>query len=80
MYNGTTTPIITKTPLPQKPQNSKAGRGKAFRQILAAFVANLGTINTGMAFGFSATVLPQLQSNDSSIYITDSQASWIGMY
>ncbi|KAI8429192.1 hypothetical protein MSG28_007729 [Choristoneura fumiferana] len=30
-----------------------------------------------MAFGFSATVLPQLQSNESSIYITDSQASWI---
>ncbi|XP_073951707.1 facilitated trehalose transporter Tret1-like isoform X2 [Choristoneura fumiferana] len=77
VYNGTTTPVITKTPLPQKPQNSKAGRGKAFRQILAAFVANLGTINTGMAFGFSATVLPQLQSNESSIYITDSQASWI---
>ncbi|XP_063361210.1 facilitated trehalose transporter Tret1-like isoform X1 [Cydia amplana] len=77
VYNGTTTPVITKTPLPQKPNNSKAGRGKALRQILASFVANLGTINTGMAFGFSATVLPQLKSNESSIHITETEASWI---
>ncbi|CAK1604498.1 unnamed protein product [Parnassius mnemosyne] len=75
--NGNTA-VITKTPVPptsQKP--SKAGRGKAYRQVLASFVANLGTMNTGMAFGFSATALPQLKSPDSSIHITENQASWI---
>lgn len=65
---------------PVKPvKASKAGRGKAFRQIIAAFVANLGTINTGMAFGFSATALPQLKSGNYSIHITEDQAGWIGM-
>jgi facilitated trehalose transporter len=57
---------------------SKAGRGKALRQIIAALIVNLGTINTGMAFGFSATALPQLKANGSSIHITENQASWIG--
>ncbi|KAL4710577.1 hypothetical protein ACJJTC_008979 [Scirpophaga incertulas] len=71
-------PAIEKAakPLSSK-QASKADRGKAFRQILAAFIANLGTINTGMAFGFSATALPQLKSNTSSIHITENEASWI---
>lgn len=68
---------ITKTPIPDK-KASKAGRGKALKQVLASFVANLGTINTGMAFGFSATSLPQLKSPDSFIHINDNQASWIG--
>lgn len=68
---------LTKTDLPLKQKASKAGRGKAFKQVLAAFVANIGTINTGMAFGFSATALPQLQSKTSSIHITENEASWI---
>ncbi|KOB64920.1 putative sugar transporter protein 5, partial [Operophtera brumata] len=68
--------VITKTVAPEK--SGKAGRGKALRQVVASFVANLGTINTGMAFGFSATALPQLKSPESSIHITDSEASWIG--
>ncbi|XP_059052520.1 facilitated trehalose transporter Tret1-like [Achroia grisella] len=77
LKNGTS-PIVTKTPLPMGPPlSSKAGRGKAFRQVMASFVANLGTINTGMAFGFSATSLPQLKSPDSTIPITDNEASWI---
>ncbi|XP_034824898.1 facilitated trehalose transporter Tret1-like isoform X2 [Maniola hyperantus] len=75
--NGATV-AITKTPTPGKtPKPGKEGRGKAMRQILAAFVANWGTINTGMAFGFSATALPQLQSPESSIQVTESEASWI---
>lgn len=69
---------ITKTPVPAKP--SKEGRGKAFRQVLASFVANLGTINTGMAFGFSAVALPQLREANSAIHITEDQASWIGQF
>lgn len=73
-------PVIAKTPLPAKSvKPGKEGRGKAFRQIIASFIANLGTINTGMAFGFSATALPQLKSATSSIQITENQASWIGM-
>ncbi|XP_049866386.1 facilitated trehalose transporter Tret1-like isoform X2 [Pectinophora gossypiella] len=76
--NGKGLPLISKTPLPEKPvKSSKADRGKALKQILASFVANLGTINTGMAFGFSATALPQMKKEDSSIHITEDEASWI---
>lgn len=59
-------------------QPNKKDRGKALRQVLAAFVANLGTINTGLTFGFSAVVLPQLKAADSLIKIDDNQATWIG--
>lgn len=45
--------------------------------MLAAIIANLGTINTGMAFGFPAVALPQLTSNTSSLFVTEEQASWI---
>lgn len=61
-------------------QNTKQERGKPMRQILAAFVGNIGTINTGFAFGFSAVVIPQLKQPDSAIPIDDSQASWVGKY
>lgn len=63
----------------QRPKNPvKVDRGKPFRQVLAAIVANLGTMNTGLVFGFSAVALPQLQSPDSLIKIDESQKSWIG--
>ncbi|XP_023947081.1 facilitated trehalose transporter Tret1 [Bicyclus anynana] len=73
--NGTSA-TITKTP-EKTVKTGKEGRGEALRQVLAAFVANWGTVNTGMAFGFSATALPQLKSAASSIHVTDSEASWI---
>lgn len=60
------------------PFHSKQERGKALRQVVAAFIANLGTINTGLVFGFSAVVIPQLRRDDSLIQIDESQASWIG--
>lgn len=60
------------------PKDSKEERGKAFRQVVAAFIANLGTINTGLVFGFSAVVIPQLEQEDSVIPIDENQASWIG--
>jgi hypothetical protein len=47
-------------------------------KVIAAFVANLGTINTGLVFGFSAVTIPQLQEADSFIQIDEEQASWIG--
>lgn len=53
-------------------------KGKALRQVVAAFIANLGTINTGLTFGFSAVVIPQLQKADSIIPIDETQKSWIG--
>lgn len=56
----------------------KQERGKPFRQIMAAFVANIGTINTGLIFGFSAIAVPQLEQPDSTIPIDEYQASWIG--
>lgn len=61
-------------------QPEKKNRGKPFRQILAAFVANLGVINVGFAFGFSAVAIPQLKAADSSIPIDETQESWIGKY
>lgn len=51
--------------------------GSALRQVLASFVAQLGTINTGMAFGFSAIALPQLESLNSTITISKVQSSWV---
>lgn len=57
---------------------TKEDRGKSMRQIIAAFVVNLGTINTGLVFGFSAVVIPQLLKSNSLIHIDDSQKSWIG--
>lgn len=68
---------ITKTPVYK---SDKVGRGKALKQVLASFVANLGTVNTGMAFGFSATSLPQLKDPNSFIKVTEDQATWIGMF
>jgi hypothetical protein len=49
-------------------------------QVLAAFIANLGTVNTGLVFGFSAVAIAQLQEADSFIKIDEEQASWIGKY
>lgn len=69
--NGATSPIIEMQP-------DKAERGKAMRQVMAALVANLGTINTGLVFGFSAVVIPQLKAADSIIPINETQESWIG--
>ncbi|KAJ8679358.1 hypothetical protein QAD02_015145 [Eretmocerus hayati] len=54
-------------------------KGSPYRQILAALVAQLGTINTGMAFGFSAIALPQLADRNSTVYVEkdSNEASWI---
>ncbi|XP_075238185.1 facilitated trehalose transporter Tret1-like [Lycorma delicatula] len=52
-------------------------RGSSFRQVFSSLSANLGTINTGMAFGFSAVSIPQLLKGDGFIKIDEDQASWI---
>ncbi|XP_046416644.1 facilitated trehalose transporter Tret1-2 homolog isoform X1 [Neodiprion fabricii] len=57
--------------------NAKQGRGSAFKQVVAALVAQLGTINTGMVFGFSAIAIPQMRSADSFIEVNDTVESWI---
>lgn len=44
---------------------AKLQRGSALKQVIAAFIANLGTINTGLVFGFSAVAIPQLEEEDS---------------
>lgn len=64
------------------PEDGRTLRGSAVRQVLAALVAQLGTINTGMAFGFSAIALPQLQEPDSIIPIEEgsTEESWIGRW
>ncbi|KAG8319910.1 hypothetical protein J6590_081050 [Homalodisca vitripennis] len=58
--------------------SGKQRRGSSFRQVVAALFANLGTINTGMMFGFSAVTIPQLKQPDSLIPIDENEASWIG--
>lgn len=58
-------------------QPDKRERGKAMRQVIAAFIANIGTINTGLIFGFSAVVIPQLHAPNSLIPVDESQASWV---
>ncbi|KAK9504944.1 hypothetical protein O3M35_009110 [Rhynocoris fuscipes] len=55
----------------------KKNRGSSFRQVCATLLANLGTINTGMAFGFSAIAIPQMEDPNSSLVIDQYQASWI---
>jgi SP family facilitated glucose transporter-like MFS transporter 8 len=67
---------ITFTPPLEPPV--KKHRGKAIRQITASFIANIGPMNTGLIFGFSAVCLPQLIAPSSSIPIDLNQASWIG--
>jgi hypothetical protein len=37
-------------------------------------------MNTGLIFGFSAVVIPQLEAADSLIPIDEYQASWVGEY
>ena len=59
-------------------QFDKKERGKALRQVIAAFIANIGTINTGLIFGFSAVAIPQLKAATSLITVDESQVSWIG--
>lgn len=76
MENQTVRPIAQM--IEANPYSNKNERGKAFRQVVAAIIANLGTINTGLVFGFSAVVIPQLKQPDSHIQIDSSQASWIG--
>ncbi|CAH1405651.1 unnamed protein product [Nezara viridula] len=56
---------------------AKEGSAKLLPGVGAALMANLGTINTGMAFGFSAVAIPQLEAPDSLIPIDKDQASWV---
>ncbi|XP_053676936.1 facilitated trehalose transporter Tret1-2 homolog [Anopheles nili] len=69
-------PMVTLATVESQP-NKAAERGKAIRQVIAAFIANIGTINTGLIFGFSAVVIPQLQAPDSLIPVDESQSSWV---
>ncbi|KAG7210338.1 hypothetical protein KM043_011876 [Ampulex compressa] len=71
--------ILASNGIHNDPESGPTIRASAFRQVAAAFVAQLGTINTGMVFGFSAIALPQLQEPNSTIHITEgsSEESWI---
>ncbi len=76
VYNKTVAP----NPAVAEGQFTKGERGKAMRQVIAAIIANIGTMNTGLIFGFSAVVIPQLEAADSLIPIDEYQASWVGEY
>lgn len=43
-----------------------------------SILANISVLGPAMGFGYSAVVLPTLQSPDSDIKIDAHQASWIG--
>lgn len=51
--------------------------GSSFRMVLACIIANLPGLSVGLAMGFSAILIPQLQEPDSSINATLEQGSWI---
>jgi len=51
--------------------------GSSFRMVLACVIANLPGLSVGLAMGFSAILIPQLQEPDSSIQATLEQGSWI---
>jgi len=51
--------------------------GSSFRMVLACIIANLPGLSVGLAMGFSAILIPQLQEPDSSIQATLEQGSWI---
>ena len=76
--NANPKPQIVKTAVQVESQFDKKERGKAFRQVLASFIVNIGTINTGLIFGWSAVALPQLMAEDSSIKVSVEENSWIG--
>jgi len=46
-------------------------------QLFTALAPLFATISAGTTIGFSAVLIPQLQSNSSSISVSDEQASWI---
>lgn len=73
-------PMLATNSASSDPENGGTVNGSVVRQVLAAVVAQLGTINTGMTFGFSAIALPQLQEPNSTIPIVEgsSEESWIG--
>lgn len=73
-------PMLATNSASSDPENGHTVNGSVVRQVLAAVVAQLGTINTGMTFGFSAIALPQLQEPNSTIPIVEgsSEESWIG--
>lgn len=73
-------PMLATNNASSDPENGRIVNGSVVRQVLAAVVAQLGTINTGMTFGFSAIALPQLQEPNSTIPIVEgsSEESWIG--
>ncbi|XP_033187454.1 facilitated trehalose transporter Tret1-like isoform X1 [Bombus vosnesenskii] len=72
-------PMLATNNASSDPENGRIVNGSVVRQVLAAVVAQLGTINTGMTFGFSAIALPQLQEPNSTIPIVEgsSEESWI---
>ena len=47
-------------------------------QVTIGVLVNLTTISPGMNLGFSAVALPAMQSVNSTVIITDDEASWIG--
>ncbi|XP_011503455.1 PREDICTED: facilitated trehalose transporter Tret1-like isoform X2 [Ceratosolen solmsi marchali] len=78
-YNAGTQSITNITNKNQEKKMKKI-QGSPYRQILAAFVAQLGTINTGMTFGFPAIALPQLKDGNGTININLNEASWIASF
>ena len=46
--------------------------------MLMSVFANFSVLGPAMGFGYSAVVLPTLQSVNSDIKINERQASWIG--
>lgn len=74
--------ILVNGPAQMDTENGKTQQpqfGSSLRQVSAAFVAQLGTVNTGMTFGFSAIAIPQMKAitttiMDSSTVLNDTDS------
>ncbi|XP_015111574.1 facilitated trehalose transporter Tret1 [Diachasma alloeum] len=84
LMNHNSLPKIQSINTPGDPENGKVPSqqfGSSVRQVSAAFVAQLGTVNTGMTFGFSAIAIPQLKATttaivDSSTVLNDTNGNY----
>ncbi|XP_069699253.1 facilitated trehalose transporter Tret1-like [Periplaneta americana] len=47
------------------------------KQLALAAAANIGTIASGMTFGFSAVALPAMQTSEHVPHVSDDDASWV---
>ena len=57
---------------------AKLTKRAAITQIIAAVVANITIISSGMGIGFPSIAMMELTNSTTSVVLTESEASWFG--